>query len=83
MLFRSGILANTNEDWENSLNSLITDQNLRENMGRMAHKRVKQDFNVKRNAPEYVRLLKKIANFSTIAEEDTWTGKTCTSALVA
>jgi glycosyltransferase involved in cell wall biosynthesis len=80
---QDGMLADGLEQWEHALNSLISFKNMRGNMGRMANKRVKEDFNVKRNAPEYVRLLKKISNFSTISEEDTWTGQACTSLLVA
>lgn len=57
-----GFLINNNnlEDWRTTLELLITTPAVREHVGRNAYKRVKHDFNVKRNAPKYLRLLKKL-----------------------
>ncbi len=48
--------------WQNTLEMLINEPTIREHVGRNAYKRVKKDFNVQRNAPKYLRLLKKLAN---------------------
>jgi spore maturation protein CgeB len=53
---------NDPKGWEYYLQDLIDDQSKREQMGRDAYKRVKQDFNVKKNAATYMRLLKTIVN---------------------
>lgn len=65
-----GLLIKDNDPqaWLHSLESMVEDQNLRETIGRSAYKRVKNDFNVKRNAPAYLRLLKQIANTSTVED---------------
>ncbi len=52
------------DEWVTRLGLLIRDQTLREQIGRQAYRRVKKDFNVKRNAPKYVRLLKELSDFS-------------------
>lgn len=78
-----GLLASTLDDWEMHLNALIQLPNLRSNIGRNAYKRVRRDFNVKKNAADYCRLLKRIANVSPVLEETQWTGQTCTPLLVA
>jgi glycosyltransferase involved in cell wall biosynthesis len=61
-----GILIKDNnlQEWKTALEMLISDQSYREQLGRQAYKRVKKDFNVKTNAAKYVRLLKKISDFS-------------------
>lgn len=56
------IRDNNLDQWAGTLEMLIRDQSLREGVGRAAGKRVRTEFNVKRNAPTYLRLLKKIAN---------------------
>ncbi len=58
------IKENNLQDWVTCLGLLIRDKNLRETVGKNAYKRVKNDFNVKRNAPSYMRLLKDISDFS-------------------
>lgn len=65
--WKDGILIEENDPvkWESAINLLIQDKNLRLQMGRNAYKRVKKDFNVKNNAPKYLRLLKKL----TVGEE--------------
>lgn len=55
--------------WKMTLQHLIENPSIREEVGRNAYKRVKRDFNVKRNAPKYLRLLKKLAN-STVFESE-------------
>lgn len=56
--------------WMQSLESLIQHKELRVEMGRQAYKRVKKDYNVERNSPKYLRLLKELANASIKTEED-------------
>ncbi len=61
-----GLLVKNNDlkEWKRWLCYLLDNPNIREEMGRQAYKRVKQDFNIKRNAAKYVRLLKEISDFS-------------------
>lgn len=63
---RDGFLVKNNDpkEWFHILDSLIQAQALREDMGNQAYKRVKHDFNVKRNAPRYLRILKEVAGES-------------------
>lgn len=58
------IKDNNLDDWVTKLGLLIRDKDLREEIGRNAYKRVKTDFNLKHNAPKYVRLLKKLSGFN-------------------
>ena len=71
-----GLLVPDNalNQWKEALELLITDVPMREAMGRAAYKRVKQDFNVKKNAAKYVRLLKSLES-STLSEESEWTSQ--------
>lgn len=67
-----GLLVKDNDLnlWATALGTLIECESARKQLGRNAGKRVRQDFNVARNAPKYLRLLKKIANTSSeIGEE--------------
>ncbi len=66
-----GLLVKNNdlELWKRHIEHLISDVAAREEMGRQAYKRIKKDFNLKLNAPKYVRLLKKISDFSVYSEE--------------
>jgi glycosyltransferase involved in cell wall biosynthesis len=68
---KDGILVKNNDlqIWKDSLKMLIEDAGLRQEIGRQAYKRVKKDFNIKTNAAKYVRLLKKISDFSIYNEE--------------
>lgn len=61
-----GLLASNLDEWEQHLNALIQSEALRENIGRNAAKRVRRDFNVKRNASSYLRILKDIAGRSSV-----------------
>lgn len=69
--FETGLLIPDNDlgKWRSSIQLLIEDRRLREVMGRNAYAKVKKDFNVKRNAPSYLRLLKKIANAGVFIDE--------------
>lgn len=62
-----GFLVKDNDlqEWVTRLGLLVRDRSLREQVGRAAYKKVKTHFNVARNAPAYLRLLKKIANMGT------------------
>jgi len=68
---QDGFLIKNNDlqEWQKRLEMLIEDQGLREEVGRQAYKRVKKDFNLKNNAPKYVRLLKKLSDFSVYTPE--------------
>lgn len=61
-----GILIKENnlQAWASALETLISKQSFREEMGRQAYKRVKKDFNLKINSAKYLRLLKKLSDFS-------------------
>ena len=61
---RDGLLVDSNDlsDWVRHLERLVLDDNLRGSMGSVAYRRVKEDFNVKKNAPEYLRFLKKVVS---------------------
>lgn len=69
---KDGLLVPENDlkAWVQDLDLLIKNKNYRADIGRAAAKRVRQDFNVKRNAPKYIRLLKAIANQSIQIEAD-------------
>lgn len=58
----TGFLIRDNdlEEWRKTLELLITNPSIREYVGRNAYRRVKKDFNVARNAPKYLRLLKQL-----------------------
>lgn len=61
-----GFLIKNNDlgEWVTRLGLLIRDQGLRERIGQNAYKRIKKDFNVRKNAATYTRLLKDISDFS-------------------
>lgn len=67
-----GILVQNNdlEKWKSAIESLISYKDVREQIGRAAYKRVKHDFNVARNAPKYLRLLKELSKKSVFAESE-------------
>lgn len=68
----TGLLVKENDLdlWAQYLTSLIQIKAYREDMGRQAYRRVKKDFNVARNAPKYIRLLKRLANTSVTQEDE-------------
>lgn len=60
---QDGILVgNTKEEWGSALRTLVIDQTAREQLGRQAGKRVRKDYNVSKNSPKYLKLLKNICN---------------------
>lgn len=63
------VKGNDPDLWMQYLTSLIEMPGLREEIGRSAYKRVKKDFNVRRNAPKYLRLLKSLSN-STVEDRE-------------
>lgn len=67
---KTGFLVQDNDpnDWFQFLESLIKLPGLREEVGMEAYNRVKKDFNVARNAPKYIRLLKELANRNILDE---------------
>lgn len=50
------------DGWLQYLEKLILDESLRTSVGNAAYKRVRQDFNVKKNAPKYFRYLKSVVS---------------------
>lgn len=60
---KTGVLIQNNNlnQWRQMIELLIDDENLRTQLGKNAYQRVKNDFNVRRNAPKYLRLLKKLS----------------------
>lgn len=68
----TGFLVHENnlDIWFNTLELLIKEPPVREYVGRNAYKRVKKDFNVSRNAPKYIRLLKKLASTEIEQEQE-------------
>jgi glycosyltransferase involved in cell wall biosynthesis len=67
-----GLLVKPNDldHWETNLELLIADTAFREQIGRAAGKRVRKDFNVKKNAAVYFRLLKKLLNTTVMGSEE-------------
>jgi len=62
--YQDAILMDSAEGWASVLEQLISDKTRREQLGKDAYKRVKRDFNVERNAPKYLRLLKELSGRS-------------------
>lgn len=69
--WETGLLIPENdpEKWRSAIQLLIEERPIRERIGHDAYKRVKKDFNVAKNAPMYLRLLKKLANTTIEVEE--------------
>jgi glycosyltransferase involved in cell wall biosynthesis len=69
---RDGFLVKDNDlnVWVQYLKALISMKGLREDVGRKAYERIKDDFNLKTNAAKYVRLLKSISEFDARASLD-------------
>lgn len=67
---QTGVLVAGNDLglWERHILALIDNPRLRESIGRNAYNRVKKDFNVKKNAANYFRLLKTLLK-TTVGEE--------------
>lgn len=68
----TGVLVPENDlqRWKDGIQWLVSDTRVRETIGRNAYKRVKKDFNVARNAPEYLRLLRRIAGAGSFVTAD-------------
>lgn len=66
----TGLLVAENDlqRWVDALEFLISDEAPRTAIGRSAYKKVKKDFSVARNAPNYLRVLKQIAGAGSFAE---------------
>lgn len=57
----NGFLAGNDEQWEQALERLLVDPNLRSAMGRQGRVRVERDFSLQTHAPRLIRHLKAIA----------------------
>lgn len=66
----TGVLVTDNnlQAWKDAMKWLIEDAKVREMIGRAAYRKVKQDFNIERNAPKYLRLLRRIADAGSFSE---------------
>jgi glycosyltransferase involved in cell wall biosynthesis len=60
-----GLLVENNDlqVWKDNLRALITDETMRRQIGRNAYVTVKNKFNVRKRASEYLRLLKDVAGY--------------------
>ena len=69
---KDGILIKNNDlkSWRGALEFLIGNRDARETMGRMAYKRVRDDFNVKKNAAGYFRMIKRLHGQTLIGESE-------------
>jgi glycosyltransferase involved in cell wall biosynthesis len=69
---KTGFLVKENDlgMWKQYIDALIQLPDLRQEVGRAAYKRVKKDFNVTKNAPKYLRLLKELSKKSVFAEAE-------------
>ncbi len=59
---KTGFLAHDLEAWSKHLEELIQSADLRRDMGRQAYQSVKEKFNIRKTALDYMRLLKGIAH---------------------
>lgn len=68
----TGLLVKDNDlrKWKESIEFLVKDESAREAIGRSAYKQVKTKFNVAKNAPEYIRLLRRIAEAGSFCSEE-------------
>lgn len=69
---KTGFLVKDNDPamWMQYLEALIQLPDLRQEVGRASYKRVKKDFNVQKNAPKYIRLLKELSKTSVFSESE-------------
>lgn len=65
-----GILIKDNDllSWRGALEFLIGSETARRSIGRAAYKRVRKDFNVKKNAANYFRLIKTLYNQTLVGD---------------
>jgi glycosyltransferase involved in cell wall biosynthesis len=54
------LIADSEQDWVNALDSLITKENKRKSLGKFAYNTVKCYYNVEQRAKEYIKLLQDI-----------------------
>lgn len=57
----NGFLAETPEQWEDALNTLLADADLRQRMGQAGRKKVEAQFCIQATAPKLATMLKQIA----------------------
>jgi len=57
----NGFLATAQDDWEQALNSMISDAALRKKMGESGRKKVEQHYCLQVTAPKLIQLLKSVA----------------------
>lgn len=69
---QDGLLVKNNDlaQWKQYLTMLVRSQKLRQSVGGAAYKRVKADFNVRKTAGHYLRLLRDIAGSGGTDEQD-------------
>ena len=57
----NGFLAETQEEWEAALSTLIADSDLRQQMGKAGREKVEREYSLKVTGPKLVALLKSIS----------------------
>ena len=64
-----GILCESEQDWIDSIEWLISDENARKRIGKNANTKARKQFNVDINVMNYAAILKEIASFGQIVRE--------------
>jgi glycosyltransferase involved in cell wall biosynthesis len=57
----NGFLAETQEEWEAALRTLIADSDLRQQMGKAGREKVEREYSLQVTGPKLVALLKSIS----------------------
>jgi hypothetical protein len=57
----NGFLAETQEEWEAALSTLIADSDLRQQMGKAGREKVEREYSLQVTGPKLVALLKSIS----------------------
>jgi len=59
---QSGYWAKTDQEWVEALDRLLSDKELRLNMGKAARRQVEGNFSIQANAPKLIEILRKLSN---------------------
>lgn len=60
----TGFLANSNDEWIDKLSRLLTDRNLREQMGKKGRLRAEKFFSYEANLPKFLNIIERCAGIS-------------------
>lgn len=74
---KDGILIPNNDPqhWEDAITHLVKEKDERNKLGRAAHARIRKDFNARKTAAAYLRILRDIAGYSMGATDDGGAGE--------